>query len=282
MLHLCLAALTLALGALGLTPAAAAAEPTLTIQNGAVQATFTRTELLARPDVQTLTVAKDPAYGGQPMTYRVVPVAPLFASVKTAPDATIQFRCLDGFAAPISRDRLLNRAASKSQAYLAIEPADKPWPEIKATGHTAGPFYLVWDKPQLSQIGTEEWPFQLASFDVKGSLASLHPAIHPDPKLAASHPAKRGLAVFTKNCFPCHTLNKSGDGTIGPDLNLPLNPTQYMQPKALRAFIRDPQSVRFYPADRMTGFPVSAISEKEMNNLLAYLKHMAGRKVQAP
>jgi hypothetical protein len=40
----------------------------------------------------------------------------------------IQFRCLDGFSAPIPKDRLLDRRPGRSVAYIAIEEPTSPWP----------------------------------------------------------------------------------------------------------------------------------------------------------
>jgi cytochrome c1 len=66
---------------------------------------------------------------------------------------------------------------------------------------------------------------------------------------------------------------------MGPDLNLPMNPTEYFREGILGTFIRDPQSVRNIPGSRMSAFPESVISDAEMSQLLAYLRHMAGRKL---
>lgn len=263
-----------------LTPVARAEDdPELTLSSGSQKKTYKRSDLLQRKDLQEITIDADPAYPGQKMAYKVVPAAALFDEMKIADDAVIQFKCLDGFSAPISKDRLLNESKEKSVAFVAIEEAGKPWPAIKPGGSSAGPFYLVWPNPKPSFIGPEEWPFQLAAFEVKGTLESLYPAIFPDAKLKAGDPARRGLAVFTKNCFACHTLNKQGASEVGPDLNVPMNPTEYFQKAALRKQIRDPQSLRHFPKSRMNPFPPSILSDRELDDLIAYLTHMTKHKV---
>lgn len=250
-------------------------DPVLTLSSGAQSVTFKRSELLKRPDLETLTIDADPAYPGQKMTYKAVPAAVLFDGIKIADDAVIQFKCHDGFSAPISKERLLNKAKEKSLAYVAIEEADHPWPALKPDSPSAGPFYLVWPNPKPSFIGPEEWPFQLAAFEVKGTLESLYPKIFPGKDVKANDPVRRGLAVFTKNCFACHTLNKQGAAEVGPDLNVPMSPTEYFQKAALKKQIRDPQSVRHFPKSRMSAFPASVISDKELDDLIAYLTYMA-------
>lgn len=257
---------------------AASSEPTLTIKADGETRTLTRSELLKRPDVERVTIKDDPAYPGQTMTYKAVPAHALFSGLKIAADAVIQFQCSDGFSAPLGRDRLLNGAADKSIAYVAIEPADAPWPALKPGSPSAGPFYLIWPKPDLSFISREEWPFQLAAFEVKGSLAKIYPKILPDPTLSPDAPARRGFEAFTRNCFACHTLNESGAAAIGPDLNVPMSPTEYLTKKALRMIIRDPQSVRRFAKSKMTGFPPSVLAERDLDDLIAYLEHMAKRR----
>ena len=259
--------------------AAGAADPQLTFQADNQQITFKRSELMKRPDIETLSIPNDPTYPGRTMTYKAVRVTALFDRLKIADDAVVQFRCLDGFSAPITKERLLNKLPAKSLAYIAIEEPDKPWPAVKAGGPSAGPFYLIWLKPEASFIGPEEWPFQLVAFEVKGTLETLYPNIFPDSKLEPTSAARQGFAVFTKNCFACHTLNRAGAGEVGPDLNVPMNPTEYFQKAALRKLVRDPQSLRHFPRSRMSAFPKAILSEQELDQLIAYLEHMAKRKV---
>jgi cytochrome c1 len=68
---------------------------------------------------------------------------------------------------------------------------------------------------------------------------------------------------------------------MGGDLNLPMNATEYMTDKGLHALIRDPKSVRFWPGMKMGGWSEDLLSDSEIDQIIAYLKHMAGRK-QAP
>ena len=48
---------------------------------------------------------------------------------------------------------------------------------------------------------------------------------------------------------------------------------------ALRRLIRDPQSLRRWPAAKMPAFDVAMLSDRELNDVLAYLRYMANRKV---
>ena len=55
-----------------------------------------------------------------------------------------------------------------------------------------------------------------------------------------------------------------------------------MRPDALRRVIRDPQALRRWPAAKMPAFDSKALSDRELAELVAYLRHMADRKVMPP
>lgn len=267
--------------ALFLTASSHADEPSFSIITPKATKTFTRSQLVALAEKEPFVTQQDPTYKHQAMTYQVVSVARLFEGLDIRLDSILQFRCLDGFSAGLTTERLLNQDPNGAVAYVAIEDPAHKWPTIPSSQSTtsAGPFYLVWKNPDLSKIGAEEWPFQLAAFQVKPPLKESFPHIFPDPKLAVFHPVNLGFKVFTKNCFACHTLNRNGESQIGPDLNVPYNPTEYLKPKFLRMHIRNPQAMRHFPQTKMMPFSEKDLSEDDLTNLIEYLKHMAKRKI---
>ena len=256
----------------------AADEPTLTLVTKTGEKTFTVSELLKRKDTETVIVENDPVYPGQKMEYVALKVTSLFDQIELDDDAVIQFKTLDGFSAPVSRQRLLNKSSKESIAYVAMELPDKKWPPMKPGKPSAGPFYLIWKNPELSHISSEEWSYMLAAFEVKGSLETTYPEIFPSKKLSGNDPVTKGFRLFVKNCFACHTMNKVGASGIGPDLNVPMNPTEYFRPAALKKLIRNPQAVRHWPNGRMQGFKPDIISNEDLNHLIAYLEHMSRRR----
>ena len=266
-----LAGVALALGV-------AAAEPELTVTIGGRMATYAPAALLGLPNTTTLTIPNDVAYKRE-MTYRAVPMAALLPGV--AGDESIRFVAQDGFVATLPVAPLLAREGAV--AYLAVESADAPWPPLKpGEKASAGPFYLVWLRPERSGIVPEQWPYQIARIESVAPLARRFPAMAPAASLSARDPARHGFAVFEKQCAVCHPLNLGGDAAVGPDLNVPYNPTEYMRVDSLRHLIRDPQSLRRWPGAKMPGFSPSVLSDRDLNDLLAYLRHMADRKVPAP
>jgi len=181
-----------------------------------------------------------------------------------------------GFVAEIPAALILNR--SGSAAWLAIEDPARPWPALPDGHGRAGPFYVVWTQPRAAGVGPEQWPYQLAAIRRADRVAVRFPAILPDPATPADSAVRRGLAVFQRTCFACHTLNGAGDARLGPDLNIPHNPTEYLRADLLRGYIRNPQSLRRWPQGKMPGFDSRALSDADLDDLLAYLRHMAGRK----
>lgn len=257
-----------------LSPLAGATELLVELADGSHR--YSSAELLAHPASRVLEIPADVSYK-RAMRYRALPLAELLPGVK--PGDHLQAVADDGFAAELSAAALLD--APGSRAWLAVEDPAAPWPPLGKAGRSAGPFYLVWSNPAAEQIGPEQWPFRMVRLRVLASVAERFPAMRPDPALAADDPVNLGFAQFQKHCLACHRLNKQGDAAFGPDLNLPYNPTEYLRADLLRRYIRDPQALRYWPQGRMPGFDEAALSEAQLDQLLAYLRHMAGRKVAA-
>jgi mono/diheme cytochrome c family protein len=255
---------------------ARAGEPTVTVSVGKDTRSFTRSELLARPDATTIQVLRDIAYRG-PMTYRAVPVATLFAGMTIPHDSVIEAVALNGFVAQLPPDLLLETDESKAVAWLAIEPADHPWPPMPRQGESPGPFYIVWTGAQVGSIRSEQWPYQLAKLVSQPSPLSRWPALAVNAALPPDDPVRAGQALFLVQCLTCHKLNGAGAADVGPDLNLPQNPTEYFTAQGLHDLIRNPKSVRTWPAQAMPALG-DHLNDREIDLIIAYLKHMAGRK----
>ena len=262
-----------ALFALLISLPAAAAQ--LTIELDHASKIWQTADLLKHPDVQTVQIVDDVSYK-RTMTYRAVPLAALLPGLK--PENHLQAIALDGFAAELTAAPLLQKSGAR--AWLAVEDPAHPWPALADGKPSAGPFYLVWTAPQAGHISPEQWPFQISGIKQLKTVAERFPALLPDPTLAANDPINQGFALFQKNCLACHRLNGAGDAQVGPDLNIPYNPTEYFGGDFLKRYIRDPQSLRRWPQAKMPAFAASVLPDSELALLVEYLKHMAGRKQQ--
>jgi mono/diheme cytochrome c family protein len=252
-----------------LTASAHSAE--LQVIQGNDSHTWSSAELWRHPQARDIEIPADVAYK-RPMHYRAVPIAALLDRI--AAGDHLQAVALDGFAAELPAATLL--ATQGARAWLAVENPEHPWPPLAKGKPSAGPFYLVWTNPQASQIGPEQWPFQVATIRQLAPVAQRFPALLPAADASAE--VQAGFAAYQKNCMACHRLNGAGDAEFGPDLNLPHNPTEYFTGDFLRQYIRDPQSLRRWPQGRMPGFSEQVLPTTDLERLIAYLQHMATRK----
>ncbi len=253
--------------------AAARAEP-LTLSFGGNQQSFTAAELLARPDAAEITIPDDVSYK-RAMTYRAVPLLALIGDKPDPSLDTLEVRAADGFVSQIPLALVEKGASGGSVAFIAVEDAKQPWPPLPANKASAGPFYLVWEHPERSQVGTELWPFQTVAISGAQSPAHRWPQIVVDASVPAGAPARRGQAVFATQCMPCHRMKGAGAANVGPDLGQPMNPTQYLTGEGLRALIRNPKAVRTWPEQQMPAFDQKALSDADLDAVIAYLGQMA-------
>jgi mono/diheme cytochrome c family protein len=223
-------------------------------------------------------VPRDPVYG-RAMRYRALPLSALLSEDVLAPGQVIEVVASDGFVAELPLDLIFHPPAGAAEPYLAIEPSDAPWPPLPGKPVSAGPFYIVWLKPEASGVRSEQWPYMVVELRSVDSPAKRWPALAVDPRLAAGDPIRAGQALFVIQCLACHRLNGAGSADVGPDLNLPRSPTEYFNLDALHAYIRDPASLRQWKTMVMKGFDKDALSDREIDLIIAYLTHMSGRKL---
>lgn len=255
----------------------ALAEDALTITIGAQKQRMTAAELLKNPQARDLTIPNDPSYKKN-MTYRAIPLAALLAGMKLPPDAVIEAVATDGFVAQLPLDLLLHTAAGASEAFVAIEPPDAKWPNLAGKKASAGPFYIVWLNPVASGIRSEQWPYMVAQLRAADSPAKRWKELAVDKDLPADSPIRAGQALTVTQCMACHKLNGAGSSDVGPDLNRPMSPTAYFTPDALKKYIRDPASLRKWDAMQMPAFSKDALSDREIDLIIAYLQHKASQE----
>ncbi|MGJ4940333.1 c-type cytochrome [Bradyrhizobium sp. HKCCYLS1011] len=250
-----------------------ATEPVLVINNGANEQRFTAAQLLNRPDAVMLSATGDIYHNT--VVYRAVPFLALLSNSVDPKFDTVEMEARDGFVSQIPFTLIKRGAIGGSVAYIAVEDPAHPWPPLPQKTETAGPFYLIWDDPEKSEIAREQWPYQLTRVTLVESPVHRWPQIAVPATTAADAPARRGQDVFVAQCLPCHRLNGGGASDTGPDFGRPMFPTQYLTDAGLRAIIRDPKAVRTWPAQQMIGFSKRNISDADLGALVAYLHTMA-------
>jgi mono/diheme cytochrome c family protein len=256
------------------------ADAVIDLQIGSVRRTFTQKALLTRSDTVDITVPHDASYPGA-MRYRAVPLADLMSGLALPADSVLEALASDGFAAQLPMDLVANRDPASAVAYVAIEDPLKPWPKLSGKQVSAGPFYLIWAGKNASSIRDEQWPYQIAHLATRPSAVKRWPALAVDASLPATDPIRAGQTLFVTECLACHRLNRAGSAEVGPDLNLPMNPTEYFQSAALHRYIRNPASVRHWPRQEMPAFGPQQLSDREIDLIIGYLGYMSHRKIDS-
>ena len=229
--------------------------------------------LVAPTDV---TVAEP--HESKPRTYRALDAVKLLDAVYG--DATwrkaeeLLFTCRDGFQVPIPTTEL-----SRAPAFFAIGfPDGAPFhianekqnePDVDL-----GPAYLVWTAPPAgAAVGSDEWPYEIVAVDLI-EFADRYPNVAPP---AHSPPAvTRGFRAFVSYCLPCHTINGQG-GAKAPELNYPVNVTEYYRTDWMKRWIDDPTKIRFSTTMPALA-PETPDRARAIDDLIAYLAAMKSAK----
>ncbi|MEZ4407424.1 MAG: cytochrome c [Polyangiales bacterium] len=191
-----------------------------------------------------------------------------FAGAVEGPLARQHFilRARDGYTVPMTGERLL-----EGGAYIAVRDEDVPgWEPIGPQRANPAPAYLVWTRPEQSDLESHPRPWQLAAIEV-ARFEDVFPHTAPTG-VADGDPARRGFALFAELCVRCHAVNREG-GRVGPDLNVPRSIVEYRPVDQIRAYIRDPRSFRY---GTMPAHP--QLSDADLDALVSYFTAMRDRK----
>lgn len=210
------------------------------------------------------------------ITYKAVPLAVLLKKIygrRFQQSEGLLFICSDGFQSFVPKEDFRN-----AQAFLAFERIGQASFSL-VNKHEANkliplaPFYLIWE---TSKAGSnEEWAYQIVGVDLI-NFGEHFPQTAPPANSPTS--VKRGFIAFTKRCISCHTINGDGGGKA-PELNYPVNVTEYYNEYWLRRWIAQPTDVRFSTSMPSLSLPAEE-RDAAINDLIAYLKAMAKNKRQ--
>ena len=156
-------------------------------------------------------------------------------------------------------------------AYLAYEDVEVPgWEPIGPQRANPAPFYLVWREPGQQSLETHPRPWQLATIE-RASFERTFPHTVPTGEPPGSL-AFVGFGLFRDRCARCHAINREG-GRVGPELNVPKNVLEYRTAAEVKAYVRDPLSLRY---GNMPPHP--DLREADLDALVGYLAAMKTRK----
>lgn len=217
-------------------------------------------------------ISHDPAYDKKPKKYKGYRLTSILK--KLLPGGIdpavheVRLSALDGFTVTVPMRQLLDDRGVVAFADREAPAGPAPWLTFRQGKRevTPAPFYLVW--PGVPYGPEKPWPYQLATIAVV-STAQAYGRAYPThaPQVA------EGFATFKARCMSCHSVNLSG-GTLGPELNVPRNITEYWDEAHIRGLIRAPRSYR--ARSIMPAF--GDLTDAQLDGLLAYLKAMKDAK----
>ncbi len=139
------------------------------------------------------------------------------------------------------------------------------------------PYYLIWENnkhPELKTASdTGAWPYQVTTVDLI-NFNDHFPRLAPPA--SASKQAKAGFVNFRNYCMTCHSINGEG-GRVAPELNYPVNITEYYNETMLKKWILDPTSVRYRTLMPAIGRDLKNRSQL-VDEIIAYFKAMRDKK----
>lgn len=248
------------------------AENVLQIQIGADKRQFSAAELLSNPAMRSIEIARDASYP-RPMRYQAVPLLDLLHGLPTREISTLEARAKDGFVSQLPWRLIASGGNGQSVAWIAIEDPQHPWPHLEGKPYSAGPFYLVWENPELSGVTSEQWPYALMSLTSVADPLRRWPQLTIAADVPIDNPAWRGQAVYIAQCLPCHRLLGAGEGTLGPDLGEPMPAVAYFTETGLKNLIRNPAAVRTWPQQQM---PPTGLVDADIDAVIAFLRLISG------
>jgi mono/diheme cytochrome c family protein len=187
------------------------------------------------------------------------------------------FTCLDGYQPSIPIDKFVEFASALAFQRDGTQDFSLSVIQDKNKKIDVAPYYLVWDNLKNTRLRSGElndWPYQLIGVDLI-EFSVKFPGI--SPPVPTSPQVRRGFVAYRQRCLPCHQINGQG-GNSGPELNYPVNVTEYFKGSTLRKYILNPKSVRANA--QMPGFdPFVNDWDKTVTDILAYVKAMAKKKI---
>lgn len=212
--------------------------------------------------------------------YLAVPLTKLlddaFGPAWKQPGSDLIFHCSDGYRCVVPSSTIQEHTAYLAYARKGGEPFQV---YSKAQHRTASlaPYYLIWDSGDdvaLQEVGSSLWPYQIVKIELEPR-AEVYAGVTPPE--GSSEQVRKGFEAFGRYCLSCHTMNGRG-GSRAPDLNYPVNVTEYFDESWLFRLIDEPRDLRWNAT--MPGLNRKLPNrEQTIRDIIAYLKSMRDKKI---
>ncbi|WP_397600135.1 c-type cytochrome [Silvanigrella sp.] len=183
----------------------------------------------------------------------------------------VTFDAKDGFkiSIPASFINENDPLLSIRDASLAI---GKNWEEVQDGGRIidGGPYYLMWDLKKY-KVPENYWAFGVVKILFQSFKETYGESI---PENTSNKKIMQGFQIYQSSCSGCHSVNLVG-GTLGLEMNVPKNFTEYLSKRFIISYSKSPSS---YRANAKMP-PQHFLSVNEINLVIAYLEAMKYNKV---
>lgn len=213
----------------------------------------------------------DPNFGS-PKKYMGYPIKEIIDSMVKlehfdTTKAIIAFECVDGYRPMMD----LSKTFGEVNGYIVYkdlsQPTNKDWADSIESKFK--PYYLVWDNVSKND-DSFMWPYGLIGVRLI-SRQTGYESVYPSKNVSLVN----GFYLFRDHCMKCHSVNRMG-GTLGPEMNVPKNITEYWQENDIILFAKNPNAYRYnsrMPAE-------TDLKDADFKEIISYLKYMKDNKVQ--
>lgn len=221
-------------------------------------------------NIVTIQVRYDP-YFRSPKKYLGYPVNKIIDSIVKLENfdttkAIVAFECIDGYRPMMDFSKIFG----ETKGYIVYKDLSQQNGNDRADSIEAKfkPYYLVWDNIPKND-DSFVWPYGLIGLRLISNQIR-YESVYPfkDTSLA------EGFYLYRDYCMKCHSVNKVG-GTVGPELNIPKNITEYWQEKDILLFVKNPGAYRYN--SRMSA--VTNIKDSDLKEIISYLKYLRDNKL---
>ncbi len=184
-------------------------------------------------------------------------------------EGTVSFIATDGYRSSRAITELPSRkGVLADKEVLQGEPQKFRDVVHNRSSFNPGPYLVMWEGAYHEKFNLPI-PWSIASVIFKRSQETPeHLPPGGDPELL------RGMKLWEVNCGRCHSINKVG-GTLGPELNVPRNVTEYWSNDRLEQLLADPGDLRW--GTKMPAFDWMSPADRSL--IIRYMQRMIERKV---
>jgi mono/diheme cytochrome c family protein len=183
----------------------------------------------------------------------------------------VTFEAKDGFKISIPASFI-----NENNPFLSIRDTSlangKNWEEVKDGGRIidGGPYYLMWDLKKY-KVPENYWAFGVVKILFQSFKETYGESI---PENTSNKKIMQGFQIYQSSCSGCHSVNLVG-GTLGLEMNVPKNFTEYLSKKFIISYSKSPSS---YRANAKMP-PQHFLTVNEINLVISYLEAMKFNKI---